>query len=80
VEEFKKLGNAEFSKGNFDAAITFYTQALSMCPESEKGLLSVVFQNRAAAYSKLVMKVQFRFYFSVQTFPNLLPKESLTEQ
>jgi len=54
VEEFKKQGNAEFTKQNYDAAITFYTQALSMCPQSEKGLLSTVFQNRAAAYSKLV--------------------------
>lgn len=53
VEEFKKQGNAEFSKQNYDAAITFYTQALSMCPQSEKGLLSTVYQNRAAAYSKL---------------------------
>ncbi|XP_050547936.1 mitochondrial import receptor subunit TOM70-like isoform X3 [Daktulosphaira vitifoliae] len=53
IEDFKKKGNTEFSKGNYDAAITFYTQALSMCPDSEKGLLSVVYQNRAAAYSKL---------------------------
>ncbi|XP_025425976.1 mitochondrial import receptor subunit TOM70 [Sipha flava] len=53
VEDFKKQGNNEFSKGNYDGAIMFYTQALSMCPGSEKGLLSVVFQNRAAAYSKL---------------------------
>lgn len=53
VEEFKKQGNAEFSKQNYDAAITFYTQALSMCPLSEKGLLSTLYQNRAAAYSKL---------------------------
>lgn len=57
VEEFKKRGNEEFSKGNYDAAITFYTQALSMCPESEKGLSSVLYQNRAAAYSKLVINV-----------------------
>lgn len=55
VEEFKKQGNAEFTRQNYDAAITFYTQALSMCPLSEKGLLSTVYQNRAAAYSKLVM-------------------------
>jgi tetratricopeptide (TPR) repeat protein len=55
VEDFKKQGNAEFSKQNYDAAITFYTQALSMCPQSEKGLLSTVYQNRAAAYSKLVL-------------------------
>ncbi|XP_050441648.1 mitochondrial import receptor subunit TOM70-like [Adelges cooleyi] len=53
IEEFKKQGNAEFSKGSYDAAITFYTQAISMCPDNEKGLLSVVYQNRAAAYSKL---------------------------
>jgi hypothetical protein len=57
VEDFKKQGNNEFSKGNYDGAIMFYTQALSMCPGSEKGLLSVVFQNRAAAYSKLVINV-----------------------
>lgn len=55
VEDYKKLGNTEFTKGNYDSAITYYTQALSMCPESEKGLMSVVFQNRAAAYSKLVI-------------------------
>ncbi|VVC38199.1 Tetratricopeptide repeat,Tetratricopeptide repeat-containing domain,Tetratricopeptide-like helical [Cinara cedri] len=53
VEDLKKLGNTEFSKGNYDAAITYYTQAISMCPETEKVVLSVVFQNRAAAYSKL---------------------------
>lgn len=39
-----------------------------MCPESEKGLLSVVFQNRAAAYSKLVTNIQFSFYFPVYAF------------
>lgn len=54
VEEHKKLGNAQFALGNYDTAIEFYTIALSICPDSEKGLLSVIYQNRAAAYSKLV--------------------------
>lgn len=37
-----------------------------MCPDSEKGLMSVVFQNRAAAYSKLVLT--FLLYTNVQFF------------
>ncbi|VVC26081.1 Tetratricopeptide repeat,Tetratricopeptide repeat 1,Tetratricopeptide repeat-containing [Cinara cedri] len=53
VEDLKKLGNAEFSKGNYDMAKTYYTQAILMCPETEEAVLSVLFQNRAAAYSKL---------------------------
>ncbi|VVC30119.1 Tetratricopeptide repeat,Tetratricopeptide repeat-containing domain,Tetratricopeptide-like helical [Cinara cedri] len=53
VEDLKKLGNAEFLKRNYDMAITYYTQAILMCPESKQAALSVLFQNRAAAYSKL---------------------------
>ncbi|VVC26061.1 Tetratricopeptide repeat,Tetratricopeptide repeat-containing domain,Tetratricopeptide-like helical [Cinara cedri] len=53
VEDLKQLGNEEFSKENYFMAITYYTQAISMCPEAEQAVLSVLFQNRAAAYSKL---------------------------
>ncbi|VVC46070.1 Tetratricopeptide repeat,Tetratricopeptide repeat-containing domain,Tetratricopeptide-like helical [Cinara cedri] len=53
IEDLKKLGNAEFSKRNYDMAITYYTQAILMCPEAEQAALSVLFQNRAAAHSKL---------------------------
>lgn len=68
VEEYKKQGNAEFTQGNYDIAIEFYTIALSICPESEKGLMSVIYQNRAAAYSKLVrhflwMSIIFTYVF-----------------
>lgn len=70
VEEFKKQGNAEFSKQNFEAAIMFYTQALSICPLSEKGLLSTVYQNRAAAYNKLVMKIIYQLTIISNKFLN----------
>lgn len=55
VKELKKLGNVEFVKQNYDSAIDIYTQALSMCPEFEKRLMSNLYYNRANAYNKLVI-------------------------
>lgn len=55
VKELKKFGDIEYTFKNHNAAIDFYTQALFLCPEDKKGLLSILYQNRAAAYSKLVI-------------------------
>ncbi|VVC27137.1 Tetratricopeptide repeat,Tetratricopeptide repeat-containing domain,Tetratricopeptide-like helical [Cinara cedri] len=57
IESIKKVGNIEFSKGNYDVAITYYTHAILMCPRAEEIVLSILFQNRAAAYNKLVGKL-----------------------
>ena len=43
-DEKKNLGNAEFKKGNYAKAISFYSQALEISPSEQ------ILSNRAASY------------------------------
>ena len=47
ADEKKAKGNEEFKKGNYAAAITYYTDAIELCPNE------VYFTNRAMAQIKL---------------------------
>lgn len=59
VKVYKTLGNSKFIKRDFEGAINFFTQAMTVCPESEKLLLSILYHNRATAYSNLVIIINF---------------------
>jgi stress-induced-phosphoprotein 1 len=48
MEELKKKGNEEFKNKNFESAIEYYTQAMSIEPQNH-----ILFSNRAQAFLKL---------------------------
>lgn len=52
AEELKELGNETFSKGNYQEAIDFYTQALELHADSAK-LNAVIYKNRAMSRLKI---------------------------
>lgn len=54
AEKLKEKGNALFKEGNYDAAVKYYTEAISVCPDEETIQKSTYYQNRAAAYERLV--------------------------
>lgn len=51
--EIKNLGNEFFQNGNFSDAVKCYSQAIELCPASDKQELPKFFQNRAAAFENL---------------------------
>lgn len=53
--EIKNLGNEFFQNGNFADAIKCYTEAIKLCPQTDKQELPKFFQNRAAAFENLKM-------------------------
>ncbi|XP_052816681.1 mitochondrial import receptor subunit TOM70-like [Mya arenaria] len=53
AQELKDRGNKSFKAAKYDEAITFYTQAIEVCPAENKAELSTFYANRAAAYEKL---------------------------
>jgi len=50
-EEAKEKGNTAFKSGNYDAAVTHYTEGIEQDPNN-KNLVSTLYANRAAAYHK----------------------------
>jgi len=53
AEEIKAKGNTEFLQGEFEKAVNFYTEAMTICPKVAKKSLAVLFGNRAACYVKM---------------------------
>lgn len=51
----KNKGNKYFKGGRYDQAIQCYTRAINICPPGNNQDLSTFYQNRAAAYEKLVI-------------------------
>lgn len=51
----KNLGNEFFQNGNFSDAVKCYTEAIKLCPPTDKQELPKFFQNRAAAFENLKM-------------------------
>lgn len=52
--ELNKLGSELFRGSKYEEAVQRYTEAINSCPISEKLELAKCYQNRAAAYQKLV--------------------------
>jgi len=50
-EEAKEKGNQAFKSGNYDAAVTHYTEGIEQDPNN-KNIVSALYANRAAAYHK----------------------------
>ena len=50
----KYKGDKYFRGGRYEQAIKFYTEAIDICPKSKETDLSIFYQNRAAAYEKMV--------------------------
>uniref|UniRef100_A0A914XRZ1 Uncharacterized protein n=1 Tax=Plectus sambesii TaxID=2011161 RepID=A0A914XRZ1_9BILA len=59
AHSLKNDGNELFKKGLFQEAVEMYTKAIEVCPSTEKEELATYYQNRAAAYDKLVRFRQF---------------------
>ncbi len=55
----KSKGNEYFKEEKFKEAAESYSEAINLCPEEQKDLISILYQNRAACYQKLVSS---RFY------------------
>lgn len=53
--EKKNQGNKFFQAGSFEEAIKCYSEAIDLCPKSDKDELPKFYQNRAAAYENLVI-------------------------
>lgn len=53
AKNYKEKGNQAFGNKNYNDAIDFYTDAISICPNGEKDC-SVYYGNRAAAFTILV--------------------------
>lgn len=56
-EFVKKEANRLFKNGEFDTALSMYSQALKICPLCFTKERSILFANRAAAKSKLPVRV-----------------------
>lgn len=50
----KEKGNKCFSSGKYEEAIVHYEKAIELCPKNEIMSLATFYQNKAAAYDKLV--------------------------
>ena len=50
----KNKGNKYFRGGRYELAIKCYSEAIDLCPKSNKSDLSTFYQNRAAAYEQMV--------------------------
>ena len=48
VDTIRLKGNEQFSAGNYEAAVSFYTQALKLEPRN-----TILLNNRIAAYRKM---------------------------
>ena len=55
--EWKEKGNEQFKSGNFDEALSCYTQALDLSTEKSEKLIYL--KNRAACNLKLVSGISF---------------------
>lgn len=49
----KNQGNEFFQSGRFEEAVKCYSEAIDLCPKSDKDELPKFYQNRAAAYENL---------------------------
>lgn len=54
ADKIKNEGNTFFRSGDYNEAIRCYTEAIAKCPEKDTNLKSTFFQNKAAAYERLV--------------------------
>lgn len=54
AQKFKEMGNKYFNDGKYDEAILQYSKAIETCLKGNPSELSIFYQNRAAAYTKLV--------------------------
>jgi import receptor subunit TOM70 len=52
--EKKNRGNEFFQAGKFDEAVRCYSEAIDLCPKTDKDELPKFYQNRAAAYENMV--------------------------
>lgn len=52
--DMKNQGNKFFQQGKFQEAAQCYSEAITLCPLSDKQELPKFYQNRAAAYENLV--------------------------
>jgi tetratricopeptide (TPR) repeat protein len=55
AESYKNKGNKFFNRGKYDKAISYYNLAIDTCPKENSEKLAIFYQNRAAAYEKLVI-------------------------
>ncbi|XP_071095664.1 mitochondrial import receptor subunit TOM70-like [Haliotis cracherodii] len=53
AQESKKEGNVFFKNGQYNAAISCYTEAINLCPREHSGDIATFHQNRAAAFEQL---------------------------
>ena len=72
--DIKNLGNEFFQKGDFWEALKCYSEAIELCPLSDKQELPKFFQNRAAAYENLVI-TRFILKFSFLLFKKKIKKK-----
>ncbi|KAI3383938.1 hypothetical protein SNEBB_006847 [Seison nebaliae] len=48
--EMKEEGNSQFVQGNLNGAEVNYSYGLDICPSTDKKMISILFQNRAACF------------------------------
>lgn len=53
-KEVKDRGNEYFKQCSYREASEAFTEAINLCPPEYKNHLAVCYQNRAAAYDRLV--------------------------
>jgi len=57
AQKYKNEGNAYFKVERYDDAIARYNKAIDICPKENIEDLATFYQNRAAAYEQLVIKL-----------------------
>jgi len=53
AKAIKDAGNVFFKESNYTDAIRCYTEAIDLCPTSERNVLATFYQNRAACHDQL---------------------------
>lgn len=53
-QEIKDKGNEYFKQCSYRKAVEAFTEAINLCPPEYKNHLAVCYQNRAAAYDRMV--------------------------
>ena len=54
AKRLKEEGNTCFKKSQYSQAVAMYGEAIAACGPNEKEDLAMIYQNRAAAYEKMV--------------------------
>jgi len=57
AQKYKNAGNVRFTLGKYNEAIAQYNKAIDICPKESVDDLAIFYQNRAAAYEQLVIKL-----------------------